>query len=343
MDTHSSVPTLRLLFLLFAGLAGGCGGSVRDSTPPSEDGGTSDAGGGSPPDGAPSNNEPWSGSVHGVPAGDVFVGSWVFDRSIQRFRRPVGCKVEGLTGEDRGANRKLTVGEFRLHEAPVTNGLYAICVSAGTCTPPDHDIADPDPSSWDSPGRSEVPVYVRHDQAEEYCQWAQGRLPTVAELSRAAQGDAEIPGVAALTQAAIDCAQDTVGSAEQPALCEQLQLMNYFQTPSPPLYRTNGFELDRGPYGHVDLFGSVWEWTQTWGGFAEDGHFCALPDGSPDFVTFDPDHERNQSDVLGFASVLMEAIANSSVYSICAFPTRIEQNPANRYNIGFRCAFDNAR
>lgn len=273
----------------------------------------------------------------------MFVGSWIFDKSIQRFRRPVGCNAYAPVGADSGANRKLSVRQFWLQEAPVSNGLYAICFAARACTAPDHDIADPNPLSWDAPARYELPVYVRHDQAEEYCQWANGRLPTVAELTRAAQGDAEIPGVAALTQAVIECAKNAAGSTEPTAICAQLQLMNYFQTPSPPLYRTNGFELDHGPYGHVDLFGSVWEWTQTWGGVADDGHFCALLDGSPDFVTFDPDHERNQSDVLGFASVLTEAVAANSVYSISALPMRIEQNPANRYNIGFRCAFDNGR
>ena len=338
MDTSSSVQTLRLLFLLLAGLAGGCGGNVRHSPDASEGGGKADAGEDSSAGGAPTNSEPWVGNIHGVPAGDVFVGSWIFDRSKRRFRRPVDCKAYPSPDEDGGANRRLVVREFWLQEAPVSNGLYATCTAAGVCTAPDHDVADPDSSSWDAPTRAELPVYVRQDQAEAYCQWAKGRLPTVAELSRAAQGDAEIPGVAALTQAAIDCAPDSGGSADRPAICGQLQLMNYFQTPSPPLYRTNGFELDRGPYGHVDLFGSVWEWTQSLGGFADDGHFCALPDGSPDFVTFDPDHERNESDLLGFASVLIEAVTRGS-----AFPVRIEKNTTSRYNIGFRCAFDRAR
>jgi len=220
----------------------------------------------------------------------------------------------------------------------VSNGLYAICTASGACTAPDHDIADPDSSSWDSPSRGELPVYLRHDQAEAYCEWAKGRLPTVAELVRAAQGDAEIPGVAALTQAAIDCVQGMSGNTGQPAICGQLQLMNYFQSPLPPLYRTNAFELDRGPYGHVDLFGSVWEWTKSLGASTDEDHFCALPDGSPDFVTFDPNHERNESDVLGFASVLIEAVTRGS-----AFPVRIEQNATTRYNVGFRCAFDSAR
>jgi len=339
MDRHSSFPALKLLLALVAGLAGGCGGRTHQTPAiPVEDGGTTADG--SPSDGSPdANNDDWVGRVLGVPAGQVFVGSWMFDPSIQRFRRPVGCKTDAAApGGDRGANRKLAVKQFWLQETPVTSGLYSICLAAGACTVPQHDIADPNPSPWNDPSRIELPVAVRHDQAEAYCQWAQGRLPTLAELSRAAQGDAEIPGVAALTQAVIDCAKDAAESTDPPAICAQLQLMNYWQTPSPPLYRTNGFELDRGPYGHTDLFGSVWEWTQTLGGFSNDPEFCALKDGSPDFVTFDPTHEYNQSDVLNFATPLLEGVRVGFT-----LPARVEMNANTRYNIGFRCAFDSVR
>jgi len=258
----------------------------------------------------------------------------MFDSGSQRFRRPVGCKDIAEVGQDHGGNRELAVRQFWLHESPVTNGLYALCFAAGACTAPDHDIADPNSKSWDDSARIELPVYVRHDQAEDFCQWAKGRLPTLAELTRAAQGDAEVPGVAGLTQAAIDCASDAGGSAATPAICAQLQLMNFFQSPSPPLYRTDAVELDHGPYGHADLFGSVWEWTGTYGG-SVDAQFCALPDGSPDFVTFDPSSELDQSDVLNFASPLLEGISSGF-----ALPARVVPNATNRYNIGFRCAFD---
>ena len=336
MDRHTSFPALRFGLALVVAIAPGCGGRTHQTPAIFEDAGAVDATSDGSSD---ANRDDWVGRVFGIPAGEVFVGSWTFDPSIQRFRRPAGCKDHAqVTGEDYGANRKLAVQQFWLQETPVTTDLYSICVSAGACTVPEHDIADPNPASWDDPSRFELPVYVRHDQAEGYCQWAKGRLPTLAELSRAAQGDAEIPGVAALTQAVIDCANDAAEDAEQPAICAQLQLMNYFQTPSPSLYRTNGVELDQGPYGHADLFGSVWEWTQTLGGFASDPEFCALPDGSPDFVTFDRKHEYDQSDVLNFATPLLEGVRRG-----VTLPARIELNATTRYNIGFRCAFDSMR
>lgn len=332
MDRHSSLPALRLLLALVAGLAGGCGGHARQGPEPAnvDDGGPPDAADASPD----ASDNVWVGTVKGVPAGDAFVGGWIFDAAAQRFRRPKGCN--DVVGE-REANRKLSVARFWLQETPVTNGLYAICFSAGACSAPEHDIADPNPKSWDDPARIELPVYVRHDQAEDYCRWAHGRLPTLAELTRATQGDAEIPGIPALTQAAIDCGSSMPGEAPTAPICEQLQLLNYFQTPPPPLYRTNAFELDRGPYGHADLFGSVWEWTQTWGGFPSDD-FCALPDGSPDFVTFDPEHERDQSVVLSFATYLIDAVRSGH-----ARPVRVFPNATAEYIVGFRCAFDSAQ
>jgi len=59
--------------------------------------------------------------------------------------------------------------------------------------------------------------------------------------------------------------------------------------------------LDRGPFGHTDLFGSDWEWTRTFGGFPDNGQFCNLADGSPDFVTFGPTPNM-QSDVVAGAA-----------------------------------------
>lgn len=335
MDRHTRLPAVTSALILAGSLACSCGGHARQAPATRDDSGV-DAGEVTADASPDAGNHDFLGGVRGVPAGDVFVGSWIFNAKGQQFRRPTGCSAAGELGQDRGANRRLTVGQFWLQQSPVSNGLYAICFASGACTAPDHDIADPNPKSWDDPARVELPVYVTHDQAVAYCDWAKGRLPTVAELTRAAQGDAEVPGVAALTQAAIDCANEVNEGAGASELCGQLQLMNYFQTPSPPLYRTNAVELDRGPYGHTDLFGSVWEWTQSFGGFADDGKFCSLSDGSPDFVTFDPNHELTQSDVLGFASVLMDAINSGS-----AFPARLVANATNRYNIGFRCAFDN--
>ena len=85
----------------------------------------------------------------------------------------------------------------------------------------------------------------------------------------------------------------------------------------------------------MDLFGSVWEWTRSFGGDSSDSKFCALADGSPDFVTFDPNGDTGISDVLSFATPLMQ-----SVMTGIAEPIRDLPNSTNRYNFGFRCAFN---
>jgi len=260
----------------------------------------------------------------------------MYDRSLHRFRRPNVCQPYNIQPDgDRGGNKRLVVPAFWLQETPTTNAQYWPCVQIGACTPPDHDIADPNPKTWDDPARRELPVYVRHDQSEDFCRWAKGRLPSLAELTLAAQGDVEIPGIAVLTQTVIDCFGDrSQGTAD---ICDTVQLMNYSQTQSPPLYRVKGMALDVGPFGHTDLFGSVWEWTRTQGGSAGDGHFCDLADGSPDFVTFGPSPNM-QSDVVNFATPMINAVQGDGWDDA----VRIMPDASNRYNVGFRCAFDKA-
>jgi len=111
-------------------------------------------------------------------------------------------------------------------------------------------------------------------------------------------------------------------------LCGVLDRMNYEQDPSPPLYRVDAVELDHGPDGHADLFGSVWEWTRSQG-----YNLCGLVDGAPDFVTVPS--TGDVWDTVGFATPIIHAIGAGK-----DTPMRAWQVGTNRYNIGFRCAFD---
>jgi formylglycine-generating enzyme required for sulfatase activity len=244
----------------------------------------------------------------------------------------MGCAFPSVSQEDAGS-RRLFVPEFWLQETPVTNALYGLCVRDSACPPPERDVADPNTLPWDDDSRVDLPVYVRKANAEAYCAWAGGRLPSLAELVRAAQGDAATPGVAAMTSATIACAS---GVSQDP-ICGQLALMNYEQAPPPPLYRVGAVPLDIGPSLHRDLFGSTQEWTRTQGGSAADGNgqFCALADGAPDFVTFPSDEPY--FDVVGFATPIADAVRSpGSAKSV--FHLMLDGTVG--YNVGFRCAFD---
>ena len=230
--------------------------------------------------------------------------------------------------------RHLQVPEFFLMTQPATNLCYSECVKRGGCTAPAHDIADPNPRAWNDDHRAIEPVYVDHSQAEFFCAWLGGRLPSIAELVRAAQGDDNtVPGVAAMTAAAIDCAKHPNPSSQ---ICGQLKQMDLFYGPPPLLYPVGVVARDVGPFGHQDLFGSVVEWTAT--AFDEKA-FCALADGAPDFVTFpQPNPAHPQHVGLEFASTIENAIRDPAQEHV-GIATADDATVA--YYLGFRCAFTN--
>ena len=136
---------------------------------------------------------------------------------------------------------KVTLKPFLLDKTEVTNSAYQKCVDAKVCPAPawlDTKKGGFEPLNiFRSPDR---PVNgVSRENAETYCRFVDKRLPTEAEFERAARGD--------------DARLYAWGD-EPP-------------TPKLAVYRTGvtapvgSRPAGRGPYGHFDLAGNVWEWT----------------------------------------------------------------------------------
>ena len=157
---------------------------------------------------------------------------------------PGGTFMMGL--DDRGIPDEnpahaVTVRSFLLDITEVTNEAYRKCVDAGACRRPVYLNTEKggfEPLEvFRTPNR---PVNgVSHEDAEAYCKFAGKRLPSEPEWERAARGD--------------DARLFPWG--------------NDMPSPNLAVYRSKvtapvgSRPKGKGPYGHLDMAGNVWEWT----------------------------------------------------------------------------------
>lgn len=141
----------------------------------------------------------------------------------------------GGEGDERPAHA-VTVAPFWLDRTEVTQAAYAQCVVAKVCPAPDAAILATFGGLFKGPNKPVIGV--SWFAARDYCAWKDKRLPREAEFERAVRGD--------------DGRRFPWGS-DAP-------------THERTVFETNATEdvathpMGRGPYGHEDLAGNVWEW-----------------------------------------------------------------------------------
>jgi formylglycine-generating enzyme required for sulfatase activity len=116
----------------------------------------------------------------------------IFDLSTVIAVPNQGPYLMGHGGTDNPVH-EVTVSDFWIYQAKVTNRQYALCEAAGKCLPP-NPCTEPTCAggnrAYTDPKRSNDPVVaVDWARAEAYCTWVGGRLPTEAEWEKAAAWD----------------------------------------------------------------------------------------------------------------------------------------------------------
>jgi formylglycine-generating enzyme required for sulfatase activity len=154
-----------------------------------------------------------------IPAGPFVAGC--DDRDVRR------C------GRGEGPRREVTLATFALDRTEVTQAAWERCVDAGACTPPAGVF---EPRAW---CRHPV-VGVTWAQADGYCRWVGGRLPTELEWEKAARGD--------------DARTHPWGDA--PPTCERAS----FADCGGEVAAVGATPAGASPFGVLDLAGNVREW-----------------------------------------------------------------------------------
>ncbi len=201
---------------------------------------------------------------------------------------------------------------FFIDRTEVTNAQYQVFLDASP--------AEGAPDDWSRrrypQGQGDHPVvYVNWIQANHYCRWKGGRLPTESEWEKAARGKKSFiyPW----------------GNRFEP---------EYANVSSGPYDRgrarpVGSLPQGKSPYGAVDMVGNVWEWV--------DGDYKPYPGSSKEVSGYAEGHKVMRG--LSFEAVGHHApLQYLRVVTISARASfRSYDHPAARLrDVGFRCARD---
>ena len=226
---------------------------------------------------------------------------------------------------DQCPSRKVQLSSFSIDETEVTRFQYRQCIDNNSCS------VTPDcPSQANIVNPERLPqTCVTWEQAQDYCIWKGGSLPTEAQWEKAARGTTgaswpwgQAPpncGVANFRYAAAYC---TGGPVE----------VGSYKNIDPLVSDT---PTARSPFGLLDTTGNVWEWTRDW----YDASFFRYADD------IDPQGPQECSiDIDTPVSSCTEKVIKGGAYNTVQDVTMGNARgflTLNLYddNIGFRCAY----
>jgi formylglycine-generating enzyme required for sulfatase activity len=144
-----------------------------------------------------------------------------------------------------GNGNKVSLDAFWIDKTEVTNAMYAECVQAGQCNAPRSTSSRTRNSYYGNSTFDDYPViFVSWVDANAYCAWAGGRLPSEAEWEKAARGT--------------DGRQFPWGNEDPWSLGDLLNFAGQDTT------QVGTFPDGVSPYGALDMAGNVAEWVADW-------------------------------------------------------------------------------
>ncbi len=171
---------------------------------------------------------------------------------------------------------KVTLSPYCIDKTEVTVAAYRICVQAGACPPasatvdwkgikPEDKTKWSQFCTWGKRGYDKHPINcVDWTQANAYCEWMGGRLPTEAEWEYAARGSDgrnypwgnQPPDATRLNACGSECA-----SMAQQRLDASWTPMYADNDGWPATAPVGRYPKGASPFGVLDMAGNVWEWT----------------------------------------------------------------------------------
>lgn len=267
-----------------------------------------------------------------VPGGVFQMGATADD--LQAARRMCGDELRGGGAlllelsprcgsrfDSEGPQAEVFVPAFSIDRTEVTARAYAGCVRQGACR------AAPEVRLDDEPAARDLPVErVTWQEANAFCRWRGGRLPSEAEWEKAARGVGRRTwpwGEEWQARRANHGRSLRLGGSgpQSGADDDNLDGTDGFASRAP----VGSFVAGASAYGALDMAGNVWEWTS--------GHYSR-----------DPPHGVTRMDPRGPLSADERTIRGGSYRSPPSdlrLTRRVGLSPGERLaGVGFRCAYD---
>ncbi len=233
---------------------------------------------------------------------------------------PVGTAWRGAADPEhpeRCPLQQVDLSGFAIGQTEVTVDQWAACVAAGACDPQPTECA---PSTSDPDGDALPVVCVDWSQADGYCAWAGGRLPTEAEWEKAARGS--------------EAAAWPWGELSPTCNLANFRFVSSYCEGS--IVAVGSRSFGASPYGLDDVAGNAWEWVADWYDAEAYRHSDTTDPGSPEQChphVGDPATTCTDRVIRGGAWNTTEDTIRPAARSFAAPDTQ-------DVNIGFRCAWD---